>query len=381
MGSSDTSIHWLTLRFHDRELEVACRSQFAEEGVRFGRFALIAGAGFVAGFGLLDVLVAEDALRFNLAIRSGVMLPAVLLGLLSLYLPHPSRRVSVSLIAPVLVAGTGVCAMIPQLAPATGYLYYAGVLVVILFGYILALLNFIQGSAVAFVLIGVYLGTVLWIGTPVEIVVSNMFFLVSASLLGMFGAYTYERHRRRLFVQRLELERLSRELEHQATRDPLTGLHNRREMENRLREVQGMAARYGLPAVVAILDLDDFKSVNDTAGHATGDRFLRTFAVQLTREIRETDHAFRYGGDEFLVILPNTTLEAARPIAKRLVNAGKRVADEFGVAGQGVGCSVGLARVRPDDDDCLERVDMGLYKAKHRGGGRVVVVDDEPVDP
>jgi diguanylate cyclase len=375
--TTDTSLHWLTLRFNDRSLEKACRAQFSAEAVNFGRFALTMGAGFVSGFGLLDLYVAGDAVAFNLAVRFGVMLPAVLLGLFSLYLPGARRRMTVSLVAPVLVAGVSVTAMVTQMPAPAAHQYYAGVLVVILFGYTLAMLNFVHGSLVAAALILVHGAAVLWLGIPEKVVVSNLFFLISASLVGMIGAYMVERHRRRLFCQRLELERLSRELEHQAIRDPLTGLHNRREMEARLREVQGMAARYDLPAATALIDLDDFKRVNDEAGHAVGDRFLRTFAVQVTAEIRETDHAFRYGGDEFLVIFPNTTLKDARPIAKRLVGAGKRVAAEFGMAEHGVGCSVGLAQIRPEDDDCLERVDQALYAAKRAGRGRIVVVDDE----
>jgi len=159
-----------------------------------------------------------------------------------------------------------------------------------------------------------------------------------------------------------------------STRDPLTGLANRScvlaELQNRF----GLSLRYGRPLSVVICDLDHFKRVNDAHGHAAGDMVLRAFGAWATASLREADLAGRIGGEEFLMVLPETDLAGAQPFAERLrqVVASRPVPVSSG--GLGVTCSLGIAQRRPDDLDAgqlLARADAALYRAKAEGRDRV----------
>ncbi|RDH85524.1 MAG: hypothetical protein DIZ78_11335 [endosymbiont of Escarpia spicata] len=117
------------------------------------------------------------------------------------------------------------------------------------------------------------------------------------------------------------LHATQRELEHLATHDALTGLYNRKALENRIEEELQRAARYNRDLSVFLLDIDHFKSINDTHGHQSGDSVLQCLAKVLEDSIRKTDYVARYGGEEFIVVLPETPLEEAMGLAERLRNS------------------------------------------------------------
>lgn len=161
-----------------------------------------------------------------------------------------------------------------------------------------------------------------------------------------------------------------------STRDPLTGLANR---GNSLAELQnrfGLSLRYGRPLSVVICDLDWFKQVNDSYGHGAGDTVLQAFGQRAQAALREADLAGRIGGEEFLMILPETDLAGARQFAERLRRAvGEHPIPLAGVALQ-VTCSLGVAERLPMDDEpgqLLARADAALYAAKVGGRNRVGV--------
>ncbi len=156
--------------------------------------------------------------------------------------------------------------------------------------------------------------------------------------------------------------------------DPLTGTQNRQTMERDLGREVHRARRTGQPCCIAIADLDHFKSVNDTWGHQTGDRVLSVFTRLLIDGLRPYDSIYRYGGEEFLICLPDTALEEARQILERVR---KRVEEEPMTAANGEGfsvtMSVGLARLqtRRPLKDTIEHADKALYGAKESGRNRV----------
>ena len=161
-------------------------------------------------------------------------------------------------------------------------------------------------------------------------------------------------------------------LEHLAMRDPLTGLFNRRYIEQRMEEELLRLQRYGAPLSVLLFDIDNFKAVNDTEGHATGDKVLIAVARALADSVRQVDLVARFGGEEFLLVLPNTGLEAAELTGARLC---RQVAAMPGVATDGGGIvrvtiSGGVAAARADDRvwaATVERADGALYAAKGAG--------------
>ena len=162
-----------------------------------------------------------------------------------------------------------------------------------------------------------------------------------------------------------------------AITDALTSLHNRRYMESHLTTLVEQAHARGKPLTVLVLDIDFFKSVNDTHGHDAGDDVLREFATRLKKSIRGIDLACRLGGEEFVVVMPDTDMAVAATVAERLR---RRIASEPFRIGQGersveVTISIGLAALGGSDDSTasvLKRADQALYRAKRDGRNRVV---------
>ncbi|MFA6497978.1 MAG: GGDEF domain-containing protein [Desulfurivibrionaceae bacterium] len=160
----------------------------------------------------------------------------------------------------------------------------------------------------------------------------------------------------------------------QARRDMLTGLDNRRVFEERIGPMLETARRHGRPITVASMDLDHFKQINDTLGHAAGDNALQMVAKALTGMVRNSDLLVRMGGDEFVLVLPDTALEPARMLAERLCAAVDGLELNAG-DGSKLGVSIGLVQWNPEmsKDEWLQRADEVLYQAKKSGRCRVCV--------
>ena len=154
-----------------------------------------------------------------------------------------------------------------------------------------------------------------------------------------------------------------------ATVDELTRLHTRKALLAELRNELARARRFGRPLTLAFLDVDQFKQLNDTRGHAFGDRVLRDIAEVLRTSIRPMDLAGRYGGDEFVIGIVEATEAAARPVAERIH---RRMA---ALAETGATLSIGLAGLRASDtlDTLLARADAAMYRAKALGRGQIAV--------
>lgn len=181
------------------------------------------------------------------------------------------------------------------------------------------------------------------------------------------------------FTLALSNLRLREVLHAQAIRDPLTGLFNRRYMEESLLREVARAVRVNAPLAVLMLDLDHFKQFNDTFGHVAGDKILREVGACIQSLTRGEDIGCRYGGEEFTIILPRSTPEAARDKAETLRDAVKRLqVEDSGRYLGGLTLSVGVA-VYPDDGSTAETVvksaDRALYQAKAEGRNRVVMSD------
>jgi two-component system cell cycle response regulator len=162
-----------------------------------------------------------------------------------------------------------------------------------------------------------------------------------------------------------------------AITDGLTGLHNRRYMESHLATLVEQATARGKPLTALVLDIDYFKAINDSHGHDAGDDVLREFATRMRKSIRGIDLACRFGGEEFVIIMPETDMAVATIVAERLR---RRVASEAFPIHQGarsidVTISIGIATLDAADDTAasiLKRADQALYRAKRDGRNRVV---------
>lgn len=171
------------------------------------------------------------------------------------------------------------------------------------------------------------------------------------------------------------VERQVNELESLANSDPLTGLSNRRYLQDQLRQALGIYKRYETPFALLILDVDGLKRVNDSKGHQAGDRALVQVATAMRRTLRTTDTAARIGGDEFCVLATNQNATAAEPLAQRIVDA---VDAETG-SDSPIGISIGVVSCPEHGDDTdalLDMADQAMYRAK-AGGLKVALGDPE----
>ncbi|MCI0733531.1 MAG: diguanylate cyclase, partial [Methylococcaceae bacterium] len=175
--------------------------------------------------------------------------------------------------------------------------------------------------------------------------------------------------------QLAEIKSLQNELREQTVRDPLTGLFNRRYLDETLARELSRAKRDNSPLSVAILDIDYFKRLNDTHGHDAGDLMLQSMALQLLSSTRNEDMVCRYGGEEFVVVLPDTTLEHARQRMEQLRASFEQLYVPFNQVHLHNTVSIGIANYPihgTTDAQLLRAADMALYEAKGAGRNRVM---------
>ncbi len=203
-------------------------------------------------------------------------------------------------------------------------------------------------------------------------------FVLVATVLPAMSQLTWQlmKMRARVNAQKIALETALAHIQEMATHDELTGLANRRRMMNLMKEHASRRARGGHPFYIAMIDLDHFKSVNDTYGHAVGDEVLRAFAKEAVLILRNTDIVGRWGGEEFLLLLPETppgepTIGVARLRGHLAETEVCATVPDLRVA-----FSAGFARYVEGEqvDQTIERADRALYAAKSAGRNQSVVL-------
>jgi len=209
-------------------------------------------------------------------------------------------------------------------------------------------------TALALVILAVH-------GKAFESTLQMISFLVTASLVSLFAF---------IFSARTESQRL--QLEALATRDPLTGVDNRRAMEQELRIAVDTHKRSRAAFGLVMLDLDHFKRVNDQYGHDAGDVVLIAFADLIRKSTRKVDRLFRFGGEEFVLLLPATDVAGLQWVTANLCS---KIAAHLRCPAGTVTSSLGAAALKPDEDwpSWLARADAALYRAKENGRNCAVV--------
>jgi len=163
-----------------------------------------------------------------------------------------------------------------------------------------------------------------------------------------------------------------------ALRDPLTGAGNRVSMDHTLNRELRLAQRHNLPLSILMIDIDKFKNINDTFGHQTGDEILRHVASTIKNAVRETDMVFRYGGEEFVVLLSDTDIIGSKVIAERIRQHVEDSITEHNDTQVKATVSIGCATRQSNDNvsSLFERADKALYCAKHNGRNQVIASSD-----
>jgi len=219
-------------------------------------------------------------------------------------------------------------------------------------------------------LLGVYLGSG---GQPQTLF--GVMGLVYAAML-ILAARQLSRRLRATHEFSTRLEQANQELARQATHDPLTGLPNRARFESAVDHELERVARYGVRCALVMIDIDHFKQINDAYGHATGDEILERVGATLNTEMRGTDCAARWGGEEFIALLPETGIENAHHVAERIrcriirigVDDRNRISVSLGVT---------VCNDREERSTLFQRLDQALYRAKERGRNRVEIASSQ----
>ncbi len=210
------------------------------------------------------------------------------------------------------------------------------------------------------------------VSTPVERAAAMLSFIITIGQCAFVGLYGSSM-RKMIYNRGTELKAANKRIEELAELDELTGSYNRRCIMRMLDDEIARTQRTNSPCSIALIDLDWFKRINDAYGHPTGDEVLRTFAITMFANIRNIDRFGRYGGEEFLLVLPDTTND----IATRLLDRLRAIIADLDWSAfspdMRVTISAGIATLRPDEnpDTLLARADNALYTAKERGRNRI----------
>jgi diguanylate cyclase len=264
-------------------------------------------------------------------------------------------------------------------APEIGYLFLCAMFVI--FGFA-GLRMTSREAAVALAFTGLGVAAIfLALKTPISLpmatapewfagVFSFVVTIGECAYIGLFGSAM----RRTLHQRSVELSIAYRRIEELAQTDELTGLPNRRSIVKVLND-EIARSRRGAACSVALIDIDWFKRINDNLGHPVGDEVLRSFAVTMFANIRDPDQIGRYGGEEFLLVLPDTVADTAQLVLDRLRAMVAELDWNALATGLSVTISAGIATFVPGDssDTILERADRALYAAKAGGRDRIVI--------
>ena len=380
----------LFLRFYDPEMERAFQHDHFRVGKGYGRLGLLILALSYASFGILDTVLAPHVATTSWLVRLGVVCPLVLAALvLSEFIDSlVFLRVAVAVAGAAAAAGIVVIAV--QAGPPLSAFSYGSIGMLGFFFAMFFRAAFWMALITTLTLfVGYGLCVLLLMHLEHNVLINNAFYLATIHLssltfshyLGTLGREEFLARRRQeergeqLNAALLEAEEARRAAEDASRRDPLTHLYNRRHFF----EVATTALQESRVAETAfallMLDIDHFKRINDRFGHLVGDNVLQTVAEILQENLRPGDVACRYGGEEFLIMLPDTGLQESRRLAEHLRRAMERLVITSGGSSAAVTVSAGLAEdTAPRTgaiDELVERADQALYRAKAGGRNRV----------
>jgi diguanylate cyclase (GGDEF)-like protein len=326
---------------------------------------------FIAFIGIDQATLPAEVSFWTTKIRVGMIMPMVVLLYVS-YRPAMRGYVGRAVYAGSLVAGVGTVAVIGTALKLGTQIPYEGILLVALFVYLIACLQWRRALFANMVTMLAFVAMELLYQTDPQARLYQMIFMCAANAVGAYGGYFLEHSARTMFL----INNLLNEL---AELDGLTGLSNRRTLNIHLDRIWKQAMRDKQDVAIAMIDVDHFKKYNDRYGHAQGDAALRAVADVIAHHARRPlDITARYGGEEFAVVWyhPSATELArmAEVMTRAVVGLGMAHADsEIGKLSISVGVAMMTPTGKETSADLLRLADDALYQAKHQGRNRVVV--------
>lgn len=348
----------------------------------------IAAALLYSAFALSDRVMLPDAYQQAWAIRFLLVVPLLLFCTFFVYrIKHAAWRESLLSLS-ILVSGLS----LPWIAGLSSHPnaahYQTGITLIVLFGNIVLRLRFRSAVISSILMVVIYGLTLNHIDAiPAAVRFNNWLFCLAAVVISLIANFRMDQDQRRAYLARMREHERNEELSHAvellaklSAEDSLTQVANRREFERRLGIEWGRARREGSMLALIMVDVDCFKNFNDHYGHLAGDACLQQIAAAL-RAIphRAADLVARFGGEEFVVLLPSTDADQAAKVAEHLRQAivDLQIPHATSRVSAGVTASLGVAAVLPTGDvqaqALIAAADEALYKAKQNGRNRVVV--------
>lgn len=336
-------------------------------------------AMFLYNFFLLaDGLLLRDVLWLAVIVRLGVITPISIAIYMVMRRPEMAAYRDLLAVLTVLLV-TSSCGYLIAISESPLHPYYnAGIIPVIIYALLIQRYYF-RYAVLCAVLVNIIFGLSLWQQqlTPFELPLALSSYAITGTVCTLFAAYTMEREHRLYYLLSLKERLHAAVMEGISNRDALTGLYNRRALDARFGELEQQAGKDNRELALIILDIDHFKIFNDRLGHQAGDECLRQVAQLITGHVLEArGEAYRYGGEEFLLLLRDIGPERAAALAERIRLAlGERaIPHPDSSTGLVVTASFGIAHRRGTELSAAElvaRADSALYAAKNGGRNRI----------
>lgn len=383
-------ISFWTAEFKDPAMERAYQQRVLPDTVRFLKICVRMWAALLLVFILPDWVAMGASEGFYVISSIRVVNASALLILASCLDKKPQLASSGVPVTTIAILGYSLFLIYPYYQPDTAAIGFAIILLLLLSTYVFVPNRLMYNNLIALTGVSsVAISTWVRGATAMEMTVTLMI-LCWPAFLGYAASQRINTAARRAFIlltqseqtnQQLEQEiahrrELEVELQRQALTDPLTGLSNRRHYEMLFKREHERCRRHNAALTLGMIDLDHFKRINDNYGHDVGDQVLRFVAELLQQPLRQCDILGRFGGEEFILILPDTTLEQAHAIAERM----RQTLEHNGLLHNGelikVTATFALTPVLAKDTDiqeCTKRADEALYEGKRAGRNRVTL--------
>lgn len=352
-----------TLRFKDTGLERKFREEYARKSLPIIRLALLFGIFLYSIFALLDAVIVGTLKTVIWMIRFEFVVPVIFILFFLTFLKIFHRHLQMISSLAALIGGFGILAMLALIKPPSMYLYSQGLTLVLFFNFALLRLRFVYAAINGIILlIGFQIVSLKVNPLPKAVFINNNFFLVSTYAGGLFISYVMEKLERENFLHTITLKKI-------AETDGLTGVMNRNSLLSTLKIEAQRVAQKGENLVFCMIDLDNFKEVNDYFGHLKGDEHLKNFGQILSKKFRTTDYVGRVGGDEFGVILVGLSdigrvIDAFRDVRKEYFSL---QADSVTKSSFSVGCVFfNSPEASQDEFFFYSLADIALSKAKEK---------------
>lgn len=338
--------------------------------IRF--ITLLTGFLYVVCSLIEHTILSGEALAFATMLHLYFLPPLLfMISVMSMYRKLYKAMILVLAVSPVL-ADIGNLYLVESLRNSPIYLseaYSSEVYLIIIWIFAISGLRIFYALISAFMCAVLTLGYQMYFFTPKEVFYLHQLWIGTAFSLGIVSAMILEKNNKRLFIDAQQLEQL-------ASTDKLSGLYNRMKIESFCEIEIERSSLYNETFSVILIDVDYFKEINDTYGHNIGDSVIKNISKILQDSIRRIDYVGRWGGEEFVIILPKTTMKEAFDIAEEIR---LRVMHNNFSPADHVTISAGIAQYRSGDttEKIIQRSDEELYKAKE-GGRNQIQMDDTP---